>query len=276
MASIFNMYKDVASPDMYQATRQSRQDSEANTKRTLDTAFNALRKSNIGSLQQDYRAGAGRFADIVDPDKKFQVYYDALKALDPQAAEDASKVYGEERQRRINREVADAYKAETTTGNPDLDKLDQVIADLSAAITAEEANQAQQAAQQEAQQEAEQSVDTTQAEEISFGYNPSIDTGRTNQPIDTELGYTEGELQADWSKLGAMNLPRYDLRRMYGINPNFDISGRRVETDVQRDPGAEIRQMSTPTTGMEGYLPANRFDGYKPMVGTIANMYRGR
>ena len=86
MATLFDMYKDVATPDVFNQTRAARQESEANTKKTMDTSFGMLKKSNIGTLQQEYRAGTGRFEGITDPDKKFQVYYDALRALDPQSA----------------------------------------------------------------------------------------------------------------------------------------------------------------------------------------------
>ena len=290
MATIFNMYKDVASPDVTSDIRESRRESEANTKKTMDTAFGMLKRSNAGTLQQQYREGSGRFEGITDPDKKFQVYYDALKALDPQAAQDAAKVYAEERQRRINREVADAYKSQGTTGNPELDAIDKAIADLESSIIAGESiatsnvvEQAQEQAQANKEQ-AQVNQDALQQQTVKTGeqgadygyYNKSIDTGRMNQPVDTTLTPDEGqpasEPQQNFSKLGYVPLPRYDLRRMYDINPEFDISLSRGQP---ADRPAEVRQQSTPTAGMEDYVPASRYDGYVPMTRNIANMYRG-
>lgn len=138
MATLFSMYKDVASPDVTSDIRESRRESETNTKKTQDTAFGMLKRSNAGTLQQEYRAGSGRFKGITDPDKKFQVYYDALKALDPQAAQDAGKIYAEERQRKINADVADAYKAGVTSGNTDIDAIKAEIDKLSNEIRQDE------------------------------------------------------------------------------------------------------------------------------------------
>src|SRR5574343_18252 len=138
MATIFNMYKDIATPDVTADIRESRRESEANTRKTQETAFGMLKRSNIGTLQQQYREGKGRFAGITDPDKKFQVYYDALKALDPQAAQDAAKVYGEERERRISGEIAAAYKGEG--GDPELKAIEDAINELNMMISSEEAS----------------------------------------------------------------------------------------------------------------------------------------
>lgn len=142
MATIFNMYQDIATPDVTADIRESRRESEANTRKTQETAFGMLKRSNIRTLQQQYREGKGRFAGITDPDKKFQIYYDALKALDPQAAQDAAKVYGEERQRSINREIAAAYKSQSESGNPDIDNLRKKIEALKSEISATEASEA--------------------------------------------------------------------------------------------------------------------------------------
>lgn len=286
MATIFNMYKDIATPDVTADIRESRRESEANTKKTQDTAFGMLKRSNIGTLQQQYREGKGRFAGITDPDKKFQVYYDALKALDPQAAQDAANVYGEERQRRINREIADAYAQSGSSGNPDIDNLRKKIDELKDEIAIDEANEQQQKAEAEQkvieQEQAEEAAVSNviqrttpeQARAMVSGSDAgmTIDTGRMNQPIDTELGYSEGELQQDWSKLGYVPLPKYDLRRMYGINPEFDISLSREGTDQVIDP----RNQPSIGTGMEGYIPSSRYEGYVPMTRNIATMYRGR
>lgn len=283
MATLFDMYKDVATPDIYQETKAARQESEANTKKTMDTSFGMLKKSNIVTLQKEYREGKGRFAGITDPDKKFQVYYDALKALDPQSAQDAAKVYGEERERRISGEIAAAYKGEG--GDPELEALTKAIEELESSIASDEAS-AKSAELENTQAEdaaIERNVNKTTPDQAramvrgeDAGMNKSIDTGRMNQPIDDALtpdnGIPEGELQQDWSKLGYVPLPRYDLRRMYGINPEFDIS---LSREQPTDRTSEVRQQSTPTAGMEDYVPASRYDGYVPMTRRLANMYRG-
>lgn len=302
MATIFNMYKDIATPDVTADIRESRRESEANTRKTQETAFGMLKRSNIGTLQQQYREGKGRFAGITDPDKKFQVYYDALKALDPQAAQDAAKVYADERQRRINREIADAYKSQGTTGNPELDAIDKAIADLSAEITSSESMQFQSAitADQQAQEQAMEKAQQVQSEQSGqsgqsmSGLNPNIDTGRMNQPFDRTLTPDEGmpasELQVDYSKLGYVPLPRGDRQstKMQGYAPNrlenyyttdrkipaFDIS---LSTEGTQGTDQVIDPRTQPSigTGMEGYVPASRYEGYVPMTRSIANMYRG-
>lgn len=302
MATIFNMYKDVASPDVTADIRASRRESEANTKKTQDTAFGMLKSSNIGTLQQQYRAGSGRFEGIADPDNKFQVYYDALKALDPQAAQDAAKVYAEERQRRINREIADAYKTKGSTGNAELDAIDQAIAALEQSITVSEAiSTTQPPASEQAQPSSDADADDTQQDQgadvtdssgraiSDYGYlNPSIDTGRLNQPIDTTL--MPSKTQSDYSKLGTIPKPSnektvpdmtgYTTNRLAGyyssdrVMPSFDVSLSRQGTLAQEP--IDPRDIPAVGSGMEGYIPASRLDGYKPMTRNIANMYRGR
>lgn len=279
MASIFNMYKDVASPDVTADIRESRRESEANTRKTQETAFAALKKSNIVTLQQQYRAGSGRFKDITDPDKKFQVYYDALKALDPQAAQDASKVYAEERQRRINREVADAYKKEGSTGNEELDKINQVIATLQSNIDIEKAQKEQ--AEIDAQKEQElnarieessferfaQRVNKDQVKEGSLYFDPSIQTGRQLKPT-PELEVIK---ESDWSKLGSVPTQEEIEAKasVQGYTPNisnFYSTDRKMPTfDISLSNEGVI------TPDMEGYRPLTI-----PTQQSLARLYRGR
>lgn len=301
MATLFDMYKDVATPDIYQEVKASRQESEGNTKKTQDTAFGMLKKSNIGTLQQQYRAGTGRFEGITDPDKKFQVYYDALKALDPQAAQDAAKVYGEERERRINNEIAESYKGEG--GDPELKALDTAIAELKSSIASDEASakatelakEQEQAALQQENEQLENTVTerfatkTTpeQAREIvrtgggGSGLNPALDTGRINKPADLSLTPDEGkpayELEQDWSNLGYVPLPRGDREaaKMIGYTPSLT---NYYSTD-KKMPTNDI-SLSTEDTivddSMEGYIPMSRYDSYSPTARSLASMYRGR
>lgn len=294
MATIFNMYKDTESPDIYQEVRASRQESEANTKKTQETAFGMLKKSNIGTLQQQYREGSGRFKGITDPDKKFQVYYDALKALDPQAAQDASKVYAEERQRRINREVADAYKKQGTTGNPDLDAINKAIMELESSITSEEALATQSTLDQQKQAEEQAIQEQAQAEQVmsmnqaSGGLNPNIKTGRQLEAT-PELKI-EGEKQSDWSKYGTVpqqetsatpsipNMQGYapNISNFYSTDrkmPTFDIS---LSNEGAMGVEAPYNNPVGSGTGMEGYIPMSRYNNYVPETRNIATFYRGR
>lgn len=247
MATLFNMYKDVATPDVFNQTRSARQESEANTKKTMDTAFGMLKKSNIGTLQQEYRAGTGRFEGITDPDKKFQVYYDALKALDPQAAQDASRVYGEERQRRVNREIADAYKGEG--GDPELEALTKAITEIESSIASDEASAKAAESQQKQQEEAQNQAEAKATDNMNLS-------------------------RADMAAVGAVPLPR-EARAMKGyvatpsirdyystdkIMPTNDISLSTVGESVNDDE-------------MSGYTPSSAYDKFKPR--TLSSMYRG-
>ena len=277
MATLFDMYKDVATPDIYQEVKASRQETEGNTKKTQDTAFGMLKKSNIGTLQQQYRAGTGRFAGITDPDKKFQVYYDALKALDPQAAQDAAKVYGEERERRINVEIADSYKGEG--GDPELQALENAIKELKSSIASDEASAKAMQVEQEKRDQlmTDQGVESLQTSDLS----PSLDTGRLNNPVDLSLTPDEGqqvdELQQDWSKLGYVPLPRGDREatKMSGYTPSLT---NYYSTD-KKMPTNDI-SLSTEDTiiddSMEGYIPMSRYGSYSPTARSLANIYRGR
>ena len=277
MATLFNMYKDVASPDVTSDIRESRRESETNTKKTQDTAFGMLKRSNVGTLQQEYRAGSGRFNGITDPDKKFQVYYDALKALDPQAAQDATKVYGEERERRINNEIAESYKGEG--GDPELKALENAIKELKSSIASDEASAKAMQVEQEKKDQlmTDQGVESLQTSEL----NPSLDTGRLNNPVDLSLTPDEGqqadELQQDWSNIGYVPLPRGDREatKMSGYTPSLT---NYYSTD-KKMPTNDI-SLSTEDTivddSMDGYIPMSRYGSYSPTARSLANIYRGR
>lgn len=249
MATLFDMYKDVATPDIYQETKAARQESEANTKKTMDTSFGMLKKSNIGTLQQQYRAGTGRFEGITDPDKKFQVYYDALKALDPQSAQDAAKVYGEERERRISGEIAAAYKGEG--GDPELEALTKAIEELKSSIASDELEL----------REAQNTEETQRQAEAKATDNMNLSRG-------------------DMAAVGAEPLPR-EARAMKGYTSTPSLSNSYSLKDYySTDKIIPTNDISLSTVGepenendMEGYVPANSYDKFKPR--TLSSMYRG-
>lgn len=253
MATLFDMYKDVATPDIYQEVKASRQESEGNTKKTQDTAFSMLKKSNIGTLQQQYRAGTGRFEGITDPDKKFQVYYDALKALDPQAAQDAAKVYGEERERRINNEIAESYKGEG--GDPEVEALTKAIAELESSIASDEASLRYAGLEQQKQDEAQRQAEAKATDNMNLSRGDMAAVGAEPLPREARAmkGYTSTPSLSN----------SYSLKDYYStdkIMPTNDISLSTVgEPENEND--------------MEGYVPANSYDKFKPR--TLSSMYRG-
>lgn len=280
MATLFDMYKDVTTPDVFNQTRAARQESEANTKKTMDTSFGMLKKSNIGTLQQQYRAGTGRFEGITDPDKKFQVYYDALKALDPQSAQDAAKVYGEERERRISGEIAAAYKGEG--GDPELKAIEDAIKELNMLISSEEASKkateeaqkAQEAQQLQAEAKATDNMELSREDLAAVGAVP------LTRPAEAKATDNMNLSRGDMAAVGAMPLPReahamkgytstpslsnsYSLKDYYStdkIMPTNDISLSTVGEPVNEDE-------------MSGYTPSSAYDKFKPR--TLSSMYRG-
>ena len=109
MAGLMDMYAAFNAPQVSTgdyANAQQRKNELQN--RRFSGLGNILSQNSLGALQQEYRAGTGRFAGL-DPDRKFQVYYDALKAIDPATAETEQARYNTERQRRVGSEVASAY-----------------------------------------------------------------------------------------------------------------------------------------------------------------------
>lgn len=253
MATLFDMYKDVATPDIYQETKAARQESEANTKKTMDTSFGMLKKSNIGTLQKEYRAGTGRFKGITDPDKKFQVYYDALKALDPQAAQDAAKVYGEERERRISGEIATAYKGEG--GDPELKAIEDAIKELNMLISSEEASNKATEEAQRAQEEQQLQAEAKATDNMDLSREDLDAVGAEPLPREARAmkGYTSTPSLSN----------SYSLKDYYStdkIMPTNDISLSTVGEPVNEDE-------------MSGYMPSSAYDKFKPR--TLSSMYRG-
>lgn len=153
MARLFDMYKDTTSPDVYNSFRQIRQETEANRDKTMGNVGNILTSTNLGRLQREYREGSGRYAGITDPDKKFQVYYDVVRAIDPKEAEIAKVTYAEERNRAINKEISDAYKGGSVVADNEISQLEQEIKSLEQAIANEEQRLEREREQQRARYE---------------------------------------------------------------------------------------------------------------------------
>lgn len=149
----------------------------------------ADRKAKNWKSAQDLLRGAAtdairsKYADQIDweqgveyADKVFKVQYERLMAVDPQAAAQLAQEYKAEREKRINKQISDAYKRQEE--DPELKALEAEIAALQASIQTGEAKA------QEEKQNAEyfrQEELRAPQEEAMQGYNPGMQ-GYTPQP----------------------------------------------------------------------------------------------
>lgn len=145
--SLSSMYMDTPTTEISGTIANLRKEEADKKARNWKSAQDLLRGAAVDSIR-------GKYADQIDweqgvqnADKVFKVQYERLMAVDPQAAAQLAQEYNVEREKRINKEVAAAYK--TSDVDQSLKTMEDEIAALSASIQSDEikAQQSEAAAQ---------------------------------------------------------------------------------------------------------------------------------
>lgn len=176
MTSLFNMYQDTPQVDISGTLANLRKEEKDRRDKNWQGSKDLLRGAATDAIRSKYADQIEWDKGVDHADEVFKVQYERLMAVDPQAAAQLAQEYKAEREKRINKVTADAYKAREE--DPSLQALEAEIAALQASIQTGEAKA------QEEKQNAEyfrQEELRAPQEEAMQGYNPGMQ-GYTPQP----------------------------------------------------------------------------------------------
>ena len=151
MSNLFNMYHDAPQVDISGTLAQLRRGEKDRTDANWKGSKDLLRGVASDTIRKDYKDGISWDNGVKSADDSFKKQYDRMMSVDPQAAAQLREDYQAERTRRLNAEVAGAYKSKSEGVSGEIQALEQEIQDLEAEIQADEkAAQAQANSAQEA------------------------------------------------------------------------------------------------------------------------------
>ena len=234
MATLFNMYQDTPRTDISGQLTQLRREEKDRTDTNWKGSKDLLRGAAVASIRKDYKNGISWDDGVKSADESFKRQYDRMIVADPAAAQQLREDYLAERTKRVNAEIAAAYKSKSEGVSNDIQALEQEIQALEADIQGEEL-QAQ--AQANGAQEAGKMA----------GYTPTAqDTVITEVASRNDLKKATPELytqqgQAEEQMQGYTPEPT-GLRAFYGGFPEpvvYPLAPDRVPSATALDPAPE-------------------------------------
>jgi hypothetical protein len=208
------------------------------------------RKAKNWKSAQDLLRGAAtdairsKYADQIDweqgveyADKVFKVQYERLMAVDPQAAAQLAQEYKVEREKRVNKQVSDAYKRQEE--DPELKALEAEIVALGSSIQAEEVESKRQESLRATQEEAMQGYTTVP--------NPEAFPEANVANIQAQ-GRAETQMQGYRPEVSG-------LRSFYGATPAQAQPSQQALPQPMS--GVQVPQTGAEVYGMQNYRPLN-------------------
>ena len=253
MATLFNMYADTPTIDISGQLTTLRREEKDRTDKNWQGSKDLLRGAAVASIRKDYKNGISWDEGVKSADESFKRQYDRMMVADPAAAAQLREDYLAERTRRLNAEVAAAYKSKSEGVSGDIKDLEQEIMRLESEIQGEEL-QAQQAAQAQANSAQE-------ASEME-GYTPtSPDAHITEVASTADLKKATPELYGQQAR-AEEQMQGYTpavtgLRSFYGAYPEVPPQ---EALPVPRS-GMKTHQDEAEARGMKGYRPLNAWYG---------------
>lgn len=150
--SLSSMYIDTPTAEISGTIANLRKEEADRKSRNWKSAQDLLRGAAVDSIRSKYSDQMDWDQGVAHADKVFKVQYDRLMAVDPAAAQQLAEEYKAEREKRINKEVAAAYKRREE--DPELKALEAEIAALGASIQSEEIESQRQESLRAPQEEA--------------------------------------------------------------------------------------------------------------------------
>lgn len=240
MATLFNMYQDTPRTDisgqLAQLRREEGDRADANWKGSKDL----LRGAAVASIRKDYKNGISWDEGVKSADESFKRQYDRMIVADPQAAAQLREDYLAERTKRLNAEVAAAYKSKSEGVSGDIKALEQEIMQLESEIQGEEM-QAQQAAQAEVDSKAAEDAQLLANNEAMVSSTAQMQGYRPNTPV--------APVSTEQATAG--------LRSFYG---SFPEPAPQAALPEPRS-GMQTQQESPEASRMRGYRPLNAWYG---------------
>lgn len=239
--ALSSLYMDTPRVDISGTLANLRKEESDRKAKNWKSAQDLLRGAATDAIRSKYADQIDWEQGVEYADKVFKVQYERLMAVDPQAAAQLAQEYKIEREKRVNKQISDAYKRQEE--DPELKALEAEIASLQANIQASESQQ----------------VINKAAE------NAGITDGMTTSIPDTR---SEVETPVTLSNVGNA-VPPGALLQMYRDRPVVQETVPSTATNtlsMNRSPANIIPPVSPTgipgtesamgTYGMQGYVPA--------------------
>ena len=242
MASLIDMYSSSEAPDISGSLRSLRQEERDRDAKNWKGSQDLLRGVASDTIRKDYRNGISWDDGVKSADESFKKQYDRMMSVDPQAAAQLREDYQAERTRRLNAEVASAYKSKSEGVAGDIQALEQEIQALEAEIQADEkaAADAAQAQANSAQEAGKMEGYTATPPDAHINEVASRnDLKKATPDLYAQQGRAEEQIQGYAPTPAATG-----LRAFYGSYP---------DAPPQQEPPEALR--------MKGYRPLNAWYG---------------
>lgn len=215
--ALIDMYTSTPTVDVSNTLANLRKEESARKEKNWEASKGLLKDAAVGSIRSQYSDQIEWDKGVSHADKVFKVQYERLMAVDPQAAEQLASEYSAERNKRVAREVSDAYQGGSSSVSEEMKALEQEILALEADIKSEEARIADEEtrkAEEEARRQ-EQLIKNSTAQKDATrqmqGYRP------TPEPSGFRSFYGLGDPQASAQSEAASDMQGYrPLTAFYG------------------------------------------------------------
>lgn len=247
--ALASLYMDTPKVDISGTIAGLRREESDRKAKNWKSAQDLLRGAATDAIRSKYADQIDWDQGVEHADKVFKVQYERLMAVDPQAAAQLAQEYKVEREKRINKQVSDAYKAREE--DLELKALEAEIAALGASIQSEEIETKRQESLRAPQEEAMQ------------GYKPESTVYKDETGI-TQSAQRHAEFQKyDRAARARERVVSRQEDLMYGYRPNdagMPTVGSSSLTQLYGNGPYAPSQLSPSeagTYGMQNYRPLN-------------------
>lgn len=232
--ALSTMYMDTPRVDVSSTIAGLRREEADRKAKNWKSAQDLLRGAATDAIRSKYADQIDWEQGVEYADKVFKQQYERLMAVDPQAAAQLAQEYKVEREKRVNKQVSDAYKRQEE--DPELKALEAEIAALGASIQSDETEAKRQEPLREPQEEAMQ------------GYTPKAQVEafpEANVANIQAQGQAETQMQGYRPEVSG-------LRSFYGATP-----APTQQALPQPMSGVQVPQTGAEVYGMQNYRPLN-------------------
>lgn len=236
--ALSSLYMDTPRVDISSTIANLRKEESDRKAKNWKSAQDLLRGAATDAIRSKYADQIDWEQGVEYADKVFKAQYERLMAVDPQAAAQLAQEYKVEREKRVGKEISDAYKRQEE--DPELKALEAEIAALGASFQAEESEAKRQESLREPQ------------EEVMQGYTPVPNPEAFPEANVADIqaqGRAETQMQGYRPEASG-------LRSFYGATPTQQPAATQ-QALPQPMSGVQVPQTGAEAYGMQNYRPLN-------------------
>ena len=232
--SLGSMYMDTPTAEISGTIANLRKEEAARKEKNWQGAKDLLRGAAVDAIRSKYADQIEWDKGVEHADKVFKAQYERLMAVDPQAAAQLAQEYKIEREKRVNKQISDAYKRQEE--DPELKALEAEIAALGASIQSEEVENKRQESLREP------------LEEDMQGYTPKA---RVEAFPEANVANIQAQGRSE-TQMQGYRPEASGLRSFYGATPV-----QQQQALPQPMSGVQVPQTGAEAYGMQNYRPLN-------------------